>query len=244
MRFSSALDMSGFIGLGGGAQPRYEGADGYQLSPFAIANIEWKGMELQVRGLRARLNLVDGSSFLIGPAIGTRGNRDEDDTPDELDGLAAIDRPIEVGGFVGYRFGGDERGRGEIGLDVTVLKDVANAHDGLTVSGQVSYAALRSGRFFADVDAQATFGDGKYMRSYFGITPAESAATGLPAFGLGSGLRDVQLGLTAGYQFNERWGLLARFGASHYVGDATDSPIVDGGSETQFVGGMGLTFRF
>jgi MipA family protein len=237
-------EFSGFVGLGGGVLPRYEGADRYQFSPFAIATVEWKGMELQVRGLRARLNLVDNGSMLIGPAIGTRGNRNADDTPFELDGLDRIGRPIEIGGFVGYRLGGDENGRGEVGFDVTVLKDVNHAHDGFTVSSQISYAAIRSGRLFADFDVQSTFGDRRYMRTYFGVTSAESARTGLPTYRVGSGVRDIGLGVTAGYQLSEHWGLIARAGASQYVGDAKDSPIVDRGASTQFVGGLGLTFRF
>jgi MipA family protein len=235
---------TGFIGLGAALTPRYEGADRYQASPFLIATVDWKGIELQLRGLRARVDLFGESPFMLGPAIGTRGNRNRADTRGPLDGLDAIDRPVEVGGFVGYRFGGNERGQGEIGVDLTVLKDVADAHDGVVATGQISYALLRAGRVFADIDGQVSWADDHFMRTYFGITPDEAARTGLPAARPGSGVRDVGAGLTAGYQFSARWGVLGRIGASRYVGDARDSPIVEDGSRTQVIGGVGLTFRF
>ncbi|WP_420142676.1 MipA/OmpV family protein [Sphingomonas sp.] len=235
---------TGFIGLGAALTPRYEGADRYQASPFLIATVDWKGLEFQLRGLRARVDLFGESPFMLGPAIGTRGNRNRADTRAPLDGLDAIDRPVEVGGFVGYRFGGNARGQGEIGVDLTVLKDVADAHDGVVATGQISYALLRAGRVFADIDGQISWADGHYMRTYFGITPDEAARTGLRATRPGDGLRDVGAGVTAGFQFSRRWGVLGRIGATRYVGDARDSPIVEDGSRTQITGGVGLTFRF
>jgi outer membrane scaffolding protein for murein synthesis (MipA/OmpV family) len=173
-----------------------------------------------------------------------RPNRNNNDASGAVAKLPDIKTGIEVGGYVGYRFGGDEHGRGEIGFDLTVLKDVNGAHDGIVAIGQVSYAAVRRSRFFLDIDAQTTFGNRKYMQTYFGITPQQSAVSGLAQYRPGAGLRDVGTGITAGYQFNSRWGLISRIGGSYYVGDVKDSPIVRAGSKVQIVGGLGVAFRF
>lgn len=239
---SSAV--SGFVALGAAGQPTYDGSDRYQVGPLAFANLQWRGVELQLRGTRARLDLVADSHIQFGPAIGMRGNRDHEDATGAVARLADIKTGIEVGGYVGYRFGGDEHGRSEIGVDLTVLKDVNDAHDGIVAIGQVSYAAVRGSKFFLDVDAQTTFGDRKYTQTYFGITPQQAAISGLETYSPGAGLRDVGTGITAGYQFNRRWGLISRIGGSYYIGDVKDSPIVEAGSRAQIVGGLGVTYRF
>lgn len=235
----------GFIAIGPGATPKYDGAKSYQLIPFGVIDTRWKGMEFELRGLRARVDLAGNSPFQVGPAINLRFKRDSSkDGSGRVKLLNDVDSAVEVGGWVGYRFGGDAKGQGEIAFDLTVLKDVADGHDGLTGTAQLSYAAYRSRRVFVNVDAQANYADKKYTRAYFGVTAEEATRSGLDAYRPGAGLRDVGAGVTAGYQFNQRWGLIARAGANHYVGDAKDSPIVKDGSKIQAIGGLALSYRF
>lgn len=235
----------GFVAIGPGITTKYDGADTYQLIPFGIADVRWKGLEFELRGLRARLDVLGNSPIQIGPAVNLRFKRDSaQDGSGGVKLLNNVDSAVEVGGFVGYRFGGDEKGQGEVALDLTVLKDINDGHDGLTATAQISYAALRTQRVFVNVDAQANYADKKYMRAYFGITPEESIRSGLAAYRPDGGLRDLGAGLTVGYQFSPRWGLIARAGANYYVGDAKDSPIVKEGSKLQPTGGLALSFRF
>lgn len=235
----------GFFAIGPGAVPAFDGAKKYQLIPLMIANVGWKGMNLEVRGLGARLDLLGDSRVQVGPAFTFRGNRNSDkDGSGRVKRLNDVDSSIEVGGYVGYRFGGNQYGQGEVAFDLTVTKDVGNGHDGLLGTAQMSYAAYRSQKFFLNVDAQSTFADKKYMRAFFGVTPEEALRSGLAAYRPDGGMRDVGAGLTAGYQFNQRWGLIARAGANHYLGDAKDSPVVKEGSKVQAVGGLTLSYRF
>ncbi|AMK20294.1 MULTISPECIES: MipA/OmpV family protein [Sphingobium] len=236
---------TGFIALGPGATPAYDGAKSYQLIPFGIADLRWKGMEFELRGLRARLDLLGDSPVQFGPAINLRFKRNSSSDGDgRVKLLDDVGQAVELGGFVGYRFGGDEKGQGEVAVDLTVLKDVNDGHDGLVATAQLSYAAYRGGRVFVNVDAQANYGDGKYMRSYFGVTAEESLRSGLAAYRPGGGLRDVGAGATLGYRLSRRWGLIARAGANRYLGDAGDSPIVEEGSKVQAIAGLALSFSF
>src|SRR3546814_445783 len=59
---------SGFFAIGPGVTSAYDGAKSYQLIPFAIADVRWKGVEFELRGLRARIDLLGDSPFQIGPA--------------------------------------------------------------------------------------------------------------------------------------------------------------------------------
>ena len=234
---------SAFIAAGAGVAPEYEGADTYKAIPFAIANIKWRGLELQLRGLQARLDIAGDSPWDFGPVVNRRGKRD-DDVKGPVGRLNEIDAAIEVGGFAGYRFGGAEHGQGEIGVEATFLHDVSDTHDGFTASAGLSYAALRWGRVFANADARATFASKDYNRTYFGVTRAESGISGLAPYRPGSGLKDVGAGLTVGYQLNEQWGVLARASLTRFVGDAADSPVVKSGSATAGLFGLGLSYRY
>jgi outer membrane protein len=234
---------SAFVAAGAGFAPEYEGSDKYEVVPFAIANVKWQGVELQLRGLSARIDALGDSPWDFGPVVKYRGKRD-DDVDGPVKRLDEIDAAVEVGGFVGYKFGGDESGQGEIGLEASVLRDVADAHDGFIATGGISYAAVRWGPLFANVDAQTTYASKAFNRTYFGVTRSESAASGLRDYRPGAGFKDVSAGLTVGYQFNEQWGVLARASVTRYVGDAADSPIVKDGSEIAGLFGLAVSYRY
>ena len=235
---------SGFVGLGGAMAPKYDGSSRYKASPFVIGNIEWEGMDLQFRSTNARLDILDSTTFQFGPVVALRSGRDGGDGDGRVARLHGIDDAVEIGGFVGYRFGGDERGQGEIALNLTALHDVSDTHDGFRATAQISYAALRGESFSVDVDASTTYGDKDYTRTYFGVTPAEAGTSGLAAYQPGGGLQDVSVGITIGYRLSDRWGLIGRIGGSYYVGDVKDSPIIDEGSAFQGIVAFGPTFRF
>ncbi len=236
--------LSGFIGLGGAMTPKYDGSDKYEPNPFVIGNIDWAGMELQLRGTRAKLDLLGPSKFQAGPAFGYRSKRKHKDGSGRVALLPDIKSAVEAGGFIGYRFSGNDAGQGEIAFDLTVLKDVNDAYDGYLATAQISYAALRSRKLSLDADISTTYGSGKYMRTYFGVSPEDASVSGLDSYRPGAGLRDVSAGITAGYRLSERWGLIARLGGSYYVGDVRDSPIVKEGAKFQGTAALGVTFRF
>lgn len=235
----------GFLAVGPGAVPKYDGANKYELIPFAVMDLRWKNVEFELRGLGARANLLADSAWQVGPAVNLRLKRDSSkDGHGPVRALDDIDTAVEVGGFVGYRFGGDQTGLGAVTIDLTVLKDVKDGHEGMTATTRASYGAYRSRKLFVNVDTQASYGDAKYMRAYFGVTPQEAVRSGLPAYRPKGGVSDVGAAVTLGYQFSERWGVLARLGADYYLGDAADSPIVRDGSKLQGIGGLALSYRF
>src|SRR3546814_1817576 len=55
---------TGFIALGPGATPAYDGAKSYQLIPFGIADLRWKGMEFELRGLRSEEHTSELQSLM------------------------------------------------------------------------------------------------------------------------------------------------------------------------------------
>lgn len=234
---------SAFIALGVAIVPEYAGSSRYKAAPLGVANVTWRGVELQVRGPEARLDVLGDSPWEVGPVLKYRGDRD-DDVKGPVRRLEKLDAALDAGGFIGYRFGGDARGQGEIGLRLTALHGVAGENDGFSAKAGVSYAALRWGPLRADLDADLSYGSASFNRTYFGVTAAGAARSGLRRYRPDAGLTDVGAGLTLAYQFDERWGVIGRASVTRYVGEAADSSIVKKGSATAGALGIGVSYRY
>lgn len=88
----------------------------------------------------------------------------------------------------------------------------------------------------------ATWADSNHMQSYFGVTAAQSAASGLAQYDAGLGFKRVDLELSATYMFAERWMLRGQVAVGELIGDAADSPIVQ--DVTQSSAGLFLAYKF
>jgi MipA family protein len=87
-----------------------------------------------------------------------------------------------------------------------------------------------------------TWATGGYMRSYFGITPPESLASGYAVYNPRAGLRDLRWGTGLRYEINQRWVAVAHASVQRLVGQAADSPTTQ--AVTQWGVGAGLGWRF
>ncbi|KTF68291.1 MipA/OmpV family protein [Sphingomonas sp. HT-1] len=232
----------GQIALGAGVAPRFDGSGDLRVIPFVLADIRWRGVTFEARGLRGRIDLAADPRFSIGPVIGARLDRSDAEGPVGL--LPEIDTAIEAGGFVGYRLGGDRIGQGALQLELSVVNDVSRTHNGLLATASASYMAVRSADRFLSVDLQTNWADADYTRTYFGVSPQGAVASGLSAYRPAAGFRDVGAGISAGYYFDRHLGLIGRLGANYLVGDAAGSPITEQGRRWQPLGGLTLSYRF
>ncbi|RAK52677.1 MipA/OmpV family protein [Phenylobacterium deserti] len=232
----------GVVAVGVGMAPDFDGADSVRAIPFAFGTVDLGGADFHLRGLQARADLASDSRLSFGPVVSGRLSRTDADGP--VGQLSELDTAIEAGAFVGYQFGGDSAGQGSVLTELTLLHDVSGVHDGLLMTASASYAAVRRPDYVLSFDVQATWADADYATTYFGVSDVESVRSGLPAYSAGHGMRDLGLGVTAGYWFTPSLGVIGRAGAVYLVGDAADSPIVDAGSRWQPTAGVALAYRF
>ena len=232
----------GVVAIGPGIVPEYDGAGDMRTLPIIMADIRWGGVNVQMRGTGLRADIVSDSRLAFGPVLGGRLPRNGADGPVRL--LPEIGTAIEAGAFLGYRFGGDQLGQGSLQMELSMVHDVSQTHNGLLGTASASYAVIRKPDVFFSLDAQTTWANQDYTRTYFGIDAAGAAASGLAAYRPGAGIKDVGAGVTAGYWFSRHFGVTARAGASYLVGDIADSPITDEGSRWQPAAGLMLSYRF
>jgi len=236
---------TGYAALGVFATPEYEGSEDLQAVPLLAARLQYNQFYIENRGLGLQANVSPYRAVEFGPAFSFRFGRDDDVDNDTIAQLSEIDDAFEAGGFVKVPFNNVLTERDELALNLSVLTDVSNAHDGTIVTFGPSYSYAMTPRFRLTTSASASYADDNYMETYYNITAADSGASGLNQFEAEGGIKDVSLTFVGNYAINQRWGVLGLVSYERLVGDAADSPIVDDeGTENQFRFGLAASYRF
>ncbi|HFD81592.1 MAG TPA: MipA/OmpV family protein [Gammaproteobacteria bacterium] len=239
------LAEGGFIGLGATYSPDYEGGDDYEASPVAFGryNLD-EGRYLAIVGnadaARAGalvFNMLSGSSWEMGPALGVRYERNSPHD-DRVKRMNDIDFAYEAGGFVKYK-------SGSFFTTLSLMFDISDTYGGYIGSLEAGYRQKMSDDFGITYSVSTSYADEEYMQEYFGVDYRDANSSGLPHYKASSGIKDYGLGIGFDYRFSNTWGLLAKVDYYRMTGDAEDSPIVsDRGDKNQFKSALALTYSF
>jgi outer membrane scaffolding protein for murein synthesis (MipA/OmpV family) len=90
---------------------------------------------------------------------------------------------------------------------------------------RLSIGVLRSGPLAAGVFTQATWANARSTAAYYGITPQQSAATGLPTFDAAGGWLSTSVGVLWSVDLGPRWMAVGNLEARRLRGDAAHSPL-------------------
>ncbi|HEX2528551.1 MAG TPA: MipA/OmpV family protein [Geminicoccus sp.] len=203
---------------GGGAllAPAYEGSNEFELSPVPYISATFGILTIDTRG--ATLRAYDAESFSLDLTAGYDSGRDEDDA-DHLEGLGDVDWGIDLTIKASY-----EAGPGELYASLT---RTLGGSDGLTGTFGAAASHRLSDTATMTLGASSTWADGRYMDSYFSVTPSQSARSGLATYDADAGFKRIDLDLAVAWRFTGRWTLISQVGLGYLLGDAADSPIVE-----------------
>jgi MipA family protein len=209
------------------AQPRYFGSDDFRLGPDLNLRLDHLRLGGLVIGSPDAQPLDPGArlrgSFRYVPA--RKASRDP-----EFTDLADIDATLELGFGASYvadnwRVFGD-------------LRYGAFGHEGLVadLGGDVIFRP--SADLTLTLGPRAQYGDGRFVRTYFGVPNATATfpTTYAPSGGL------VSTGAEAGfsYRLDDRWSVEGAARYDRLRGDAGNSPITQQGSRDQFSVRLGI----
>ncbi len=236
---ASASDWTVTVGVEGRVLPTYEGSGTFMLAPFPMFDIRRAGTPPNFRSPRDGFSfgILDSGRLRAGPTVKVRFAREESSDPD-LRGLGDIGWTLEAGAFAEYWPADWLRGRVE-------LRQGIGGHHGL-VSDVTADLVM-------PVTKQLTFSGGPRMTlataaatsRYFSITPTQSAASGLPVYDAGGGLRSFGAGVQARYQWSPQWATHLFVEYERLTGDAANSPLVTRhGARDQVQVGIGVTYSF
>jgi MipA family protein len=242
------------IGVGGAVLPRYEGSGDYRLSPAAAIRGKVSGVSFITQGTALFVDLVPssggpGTKFNLGPMAHLTLNRSSLKTTRDLQvrALGRIPVAVEVGGHVGVtRTGLITSDYDSINVDVSLSHDVTGTHDSLIVTPSITYGTPLSRKAYLGIYASANHVGSGYARTYFGVTAAQTLASGLTTYTPRAGFKDINGGLFGSVSLTGdlRHGL-SLFGITAYsklIGDAGRSPVVR--DRSQWFGGAGLAYTF
>ena len=230
--------------IGGAAlmAPSYEGSDRFKARPLPLVDLNWRDTVFldTRRGLGANVfKMTDPQgrgALKIGPFVNWRFARKESDD-DDLRGVGNVKGGIDAGAFANYTFG-------RLEFDLAGKRNLSESDLGGTVEAGLRYRLAPIGRTMASFGPRATWADGDFMKTYFGVPAAKASAAGLAAYTPSSGIKDVGIGAAVIHPLGGNWALTGFGGYSRLVGDAADSPLVkQRGTPNQFSIGFGISYK-
>jgi MipA family protein len=240
---SAAATLSDWIiTIGGDARtvPQYTGSNAWRVAPVPYFDARRVGSKEGFHAPRDGLGitLFDNGVLAIGP-VGSLISPRRASSSSALSGLGNVAFTGLIGGFADYWTVPWLRSRIEImqgfggatGIETNLFIDaVLPLSTALTWSGGLRASYVTNG----------------LERPYFGITQAQSTASGLPVYNAGAGWQAVGAGTQLKYRFNPTWTTYVFIEYDKLVGVTASSPVVTGpgGSSNQWTMSIGLTYSF
>ncbi|WP_207588873.1 MipA/OmpV family protein [Rhizobium sp. ZX09] len=231
-RYSSSSDWKITLGVGAAYAPKYEGSDKLEAGPVPLVSVAYGDM-LSIDFSGVTVNLLNSNGFRLGVKGGWEPGRKEKDDRKNLRGMGDIKAGGVIGGVIAYDAEPFE-------IYAKVDKTI-NGSEGLTASIGAS-VSHKVDQFILGADLSATWADDKHMKSYFGVTSAQSARSGLRRFDAKSGFKRVDASASVTYLMTENWSITGTGGVGFLLGDAKDSPLSK--KDIQPFAMVGLAYTF
>jgi len=224
------------IALGPGVvvTPLYPGARELRVFPYPALDISYDERVFSQGPDVLGLNVLRADDYHVGAALSFDfQSRHEKDDP-HLHGLGDVDGGPKLKLFADYSvwmFTGS----------VAMYQDIAGHGQGKTVVSDL-YASVPAGGWLFSAGPGFTWADALYTRTFFGVSSRQSAASGLPAYDVGAGIRDVHLNGYVSHDFSKHCvaSVAMTFGRlQHY---AAASPVTERRSELNMLASVNYRF--
>jgi outer membrane protein len=238
------------LGAGLSYEPDYSGSSASSPRLLLWASGEyrserWGKFALDAGSLtldpQLRWDFFDSDDYGVGLLLGYRNGRSESDPgliadagSARLKGMGTVSAAVD-GGVAGYVkvFG--------IPLFAQVRSALNGDQGTLGILGVYLPLDLGDGVELT-VLPSVTWANGKQMQTFYGVTPAQSAASGFAVYDAGAGWQNAALELAATWKISGPWLLVGSVAYQRLLGDAADSPLTQ--DRNQVSGLLGLAYRF
>ncbi|GAA4008800.1 MipA/OmpV family protein [Sphingomonas swuensis] len=241
------------LGIGAAIGPDYEGSDDYRIIPGGVVRARLGGISIESEGLGLTVDAIDlpgKIDFDIGPTFNVDLSRSGKVKDDVVDLLPELDPSIEFGFAGGIGIREITNPYDKLTFRLRVLSDIASGHQSTYMTPSVSFATPLSTATFATLSVSGDIVSDRYARYYFGITPTDTLASGLPTYTPKGGLKNVAGTLFVGHALSgdlrrKGFGLFGLVRHSRLLGDFKRSPLVaDRGSASSWFAAAGVGYNF
>lgn len=154
----------------------------------------------------------------------------------ELRGLGDVEAAIEVGGFANWQV------TDSLSVVSSIRYGSGNDKNGLVAHLGVSHRLAIATDWSLGSQLVVSAANEEAMRSYFGVSATQSAASGLAVYTPSAGLRDARFGVTLMHRWSPQVNVMLGASFTRLLGDAGDSPVVRDKDYPSFIGGVTYAF--
>lgn len=245
------------VGIGAVSLPSYEGSNNRGITPAGGVFGRVAGVDINPRAGGLALDFVPEAkgarvSFNAGPVARYRGNRNNlksvKDPAVRL--LGKRDAVIEGGVAFGATLKGVLNAFDRVSIGADVRWDISGKGAGRVIAPGMTYFTPVSKGQVVGARLGAEFVDRKYAAYNHAISPAESAASGLPAYAARGGFKEWNVGAFTAFDLSGNFldgGFAVGAGVqySRLQGSAAETPITSiRGRRGQLFFGGGLAYTF
>jgi outer membrane protein len=223
-----------YFGLALGTTLRSADEGGSSSVVVPALSVQWSNgafAEASQREAVAGMHLSDNPVIDYG-VMASMSQRDQRaDTPGERGGMA-----VQAGGFWHWQAAYN------MSLGIDLQAGGGFDRGGLLSHARISYNTPLAAHHSANLEAGAFIADHSWMQGYFGVTPAQAASGGNPAYRASAGVLSVYGDLDWSWQMGNKYFLVTGARLSRLVGSAAASPLV--GKRNRISLGTSLTYHF
>jgi outer membrane protein len=234
-----------FVGAGLGVTTEWMGAKDRVAGLVPGGRVQLENHRfVEVYGPMADMNLLASPSWELGPFVSYRFGRSGVKDP-VVNLLPPLEGGLEAGFFAGWHRVNIEGIPYRVRLGVSVTTAVSGGTAGGHVTPYASLWVPLSHTVFVGLGGGFTWSSDSFMQQRFGVSPAASAASGLPAYDARAGVRQYYAWPAVLVKLSKEWYGGAGAFWQRITGDGADSPIVtQRGERDQISAGIGLGYSW
>lgn len=207
------------VGPGMYVFPAFPGSSHLQVLPFPVQDISWKDRVFSQGPDVLGVNVLHGENYHLGMSVSFDFQSRSSSDDARLKGLPDVHYGPKLrlfGDYTVWAFTGA----------VAAYQDISGTGQGLTATVDL-FVSAPIGHWLISMGPGLTWANSTYTRTFFGITPQESAASGLPHYDTGSGLRDIHFNVSTTYKISPHWSTTVEAVVGRLERYAAGSPITE-----------------
>lgn len=213
----------------------YRGSDERRNLLLPAIDYQWSNGWFAGVGNGLGYNASTRPELQYGPRLTVDLGRDESRS-EALRGMGSIDVQPELGVFFNRLWGP------RLAFTSSLRQGSGMQRRGLVLDLGTSYGVSVGAQTRLSLGLGAHWANADYMQDYFGVTPAQSAASGYAVASPGAGWRNASVNLSLSHRIDRETSLFAGIAFNQLLGDARESVLTR--RSTSLTGVAGVAYAF
>jgi len=217
------------LGAAAETQPVYAGASAYRVQGGPVINVQYRDIAFFSTGDGLGVNVLRGDHYRVGAAIAYDLGRKERADFSNLRGMGNISAAPVAKVFASYVLSK----KFPLILRVDAKQIIGGANGAIADAGVYMPLPGSSRKFVMFAGPSIELATHKYLQDEYGVTPAQSLATGHPMFDTHAGMVSVGVGFSATRFITDHWLLNIDAAFNKLKGSPDVSPLTEASTQRE-----------